>query len=70
MAKFKQDHIQQYLTTLESVTYNKFGNHSFVAGVYGSIIAHLFEQLPKHQQAEMIANISSLTAKYAPAIQL
>ena len=50
LAEFRET--QQAVNGLTDSTYKLYGDYGYAAGYYGSMIADLISQLPKHKRAE------------------
>ena len=59
-AKFTYSEIMTTLKQASEVTYNKYGSHSYAAGMYESSLASLVADLPRHKQAEFIRHMEAM----------
>ena len=60
-AKFTHSEIMNTMKQLSEVTYDKYGSHSYAAGMFESSLASLVADLPRHKQVEFIRHMEAMT---------
>lgn len=60
-AKFTYSDIMTTLKQVSEVTYEKYGSHSYAAGMFESSLASLVADLPRHKQVEFIRHMEAMT---------